>query len=597
MIGRLLHRLSPCIRASVVGLFLLVASANTLAADLAPARAIPVLDGGRVKPLDTLARESIRLITGRENFRNNDPLALTLAIQRDPVAYESQPLIHVPYLTLRTMLGLSGDAQHATPTQVRSSEALRKLVAGALAKQRAAQATNEDPALSREETAALQLADRLHAYDTLATGQRFAILPGYDHADHAGHSHPPFGESTPWRTVDTLAAATDEPGKAAFAAWQSLLLATHPGSTASASAQSAAGELAKAAMLSVGTVHADASLMSREVAYHRIHPFRIALVVYLLSLAVLCTSLMLKNPWVYRSGMVLLIGGIVLSSLAFAWRCSITGWAPVTNIYETVIWVALIGAIVAVCLEFAHGGKTAAIAGSLSATAASLVADIMPPEMGAAVQNLAPVLRSNLWLTVHVLTIVSSYAAFLVALVLGNILLYQFARGVAPSAPSAALNLRHLKRSIEVGVLLVAAGTILGGLWADVSWGRFWAWDPKEVWALIILLVYLALLHGRFAGWVGPWGLAAGAVGAFLTVLMSWYGVNFVLGAGLHSYGFGTGGQLYVGLFTLAQLAYLGACAVARRAHTRRSDASGRVDNALATPGAGLEVPPNPSRA
>ncbi len=81
----------------------------------------------------------------------------------------------------------------------------------------------------------------------------------------------------------------------------------------------------------------------------------------------------------------------------------------------------------------------------------------------------------------------------------------------------------------QVAVLLLAAGTILGGLWADVSWGRFWDWDPKEVWALISLLAYLVVLHGRFAGWVGTFGTNVGGVLCFSAILFSWYGVNFVL--------------------------------------------------------------------
>ena len=98
-------------------------------------------------------------------------------------------------------------------------------------------------------------------------------------------------------------------------------------------------------------------------------------------------------------------------------------------------------------------------------------------------------------------------------------------------------------RTMQVGVLLIAAGTILGGVWADYSWGRFWGWDPKEVWALITLLVYLVPLHGRFAGWVNTFGLTAASVVCFNAVIMAWYGVNFVLGVGLHSYGFVEGGS------------------------------------------------------
>jgi hypothetical protein len=95
-------------------------------------------------------------------------------------------------------------------------------------------------------------------------------------------------------------------------------------------------------------------------------------------------------------------------------------------------------------------------------------------------------------------------------------------------------------------VLLLAAGTFLGGWWAAYSWGRFWGWDPKETWALIALVCYVIPLHARYAGWVKDFGLAVSAVVCYAAIVMCWYGVNFVLGAGLHSYGFGGGGPWWV---------------------------------------------------
>jgi ABC-type transport system involved in cytochrome c biogenesis permease subunit len=177
-----------------------------------------------------------------------------------------------------------------------------------------------------------------------------------------------------------------------------------------------------------------------------------------------------------------------------------------------------------------------------------------------------------------VLTIVSSYGAGMLAWGLGNLSLgyYLFGRYHLPESKIATKKLApgfqpakrddesdlesdepHVKsapvechslagfiyKTFQVAVLLLAAGTILGGLWADVSWGRFWGWDPKEVWALISLLTYLAILHGRFAGWIGDFGLAIGSVLGASAIVFSWYGVNFYLGVGLHSYGFGAGGQ------------------------------------------------------
>ena len=114
-----------------------------------------------------------------------------------------------------------------------------------------------------------------------------------------------------------------------------------------------------------------------------------------------------------------------------------------------------------------------------------------------------------------------------------------------------------LYRVLQLGVLLLAAGTILGGVWANYSWGRFWGWDPKETWALIALLCYITTLHGRLAGWWSEFGLVVASVVCFLAVLMAWYGVNFVLGKGLHSYGFGIGGETYVGTFVVADLLFV----------------------------------------
>ena len=191
------------------------------------------------------------------------------------------------------------------------------------------------------------------------------------------------------------------------------------------------------------------------------------------------------------------------------------------------------------------------------------------PIPGKQFSPLQPVLRDNFWLTIHVLTIVSSYAAGALAwglgcLSLGHYLLgrYEPRPGGGRRPPEACAALAGFTyKAMQVAVLLLAAGTILGGLWADVSWGRFWGWDPKEVWALVSLLAYIAILHGRFAGWIGNFGLAAGSVIGAAVIGMSWYGVNFLLGAGLHSYGFGQGGQTEFFAFLLLNFALLAAAA------------------------------------
>src|SRR6202008_3414874 len=122
------------------------------------------------------------------------------------------------------------------------------------------------------------------------------------------------------------------------------------------------------------------------------------------------------------------------------------------------------------------------------------------------ISPLVPVLRSNFWLTIHVLTIVSSYAGGTLAWALGNVTLFL----LAFSKPRREL-LNSLSwftyGAISIAVLLLAAGTFLGGWWAAYSWGRFWGWDPKEVGALVALVCYVIPLHMRYIGWVKDFGL------------------------------------------------------------------------------------------
>jgi ABC-type transport system involved in cytochrome c biogenesis permease subunit len=220
-------------------------------------------------------------------------------------------------------------------------------------------------------------------------------------------------------------------------------------------------------------------------------------------------------------------------------------------------------------VEHALARKPFALAGATVGFFAAILA-YYAPVFDENINPLMPVLRDNFWLTLHVLTITASYGAGGLAWGLGNLALgyYLFGRyrdpvpvaveGHRPAGePTHAALTRHppeavhslggfIYKAMQVAVLLLAAGTILGGLWADVSWGRFWGWDSKEVWALVSLLIYLAVLHGRYAGWFGNFGLAVGSVVGATSILMAWYGVNFVLGSGLHTYGDGAGGLLPV---------------------------------------------------
>jgi ABC-type transport system involved in cytochrome c biogenesis permease subunit len=237
--------------------------------------------------------------------------------------------------------------------------------------------------------------------------------------------------------------------------------------------------------------------------------------------------------------------------------------------YESVIFVAWGAVVFALIFEAVYKARYFAACASALAVIALILADNVPILDGS-IDPLVPVLRDNMWLTVHVLTITLGYAAYFLAMGIGhvNLGLYFFAPQRAALLKTLSL---FLYRAIQVGTLFLAVGTMLGGVWASYSWGRFWGWDPKETWALIALLGYLAVLHGRFVGWFKDFGMAVGSLLGFLLVLMAWYGVNFVLGTGLHSYGFGSGGYTYVGGFVAFEVAVIVLAMLRYRAQLART--------------------------
>jgi ABC-type transport system involved in cytochrome c biogenesis permease subunit len=264
-----------------------------------------------------------------------------------------------------------------------------------------------------------------------------------------------------------------------------------------------------------------------------------------------------------------ILGGLVL-------RGVITGWLPLSGMFETIVFVAM--CLAASGVGFAllpprniYARRPVALVGTLLAMAALLVAYYVP-SFHKEIDLLKAVLRSNFWLAIHVTTIVSGYGEAAMAWGLGNVALgyYLFGRYKAPglhpkdesAAPAAVAVLGPMiYRLLQVTVLLLAIGTILGGMWADVSWGRFWGWDPKEVWALISLLVYMIFLHARYAGWASHFNLAVAAVLGFLAILCTWYVVNYVMQAGKHSYGQGAGGQWVIFAVFAVNLLFLTAAA------------------------------------
>ena len=310
-----------------------------------------------------------------------------------------------------------------------------------------------------------------------------------------------------------------------------------------------------------------------EVFYNRLDPFFWSWVASLIAVVGLAASLVALRKPMFWLGMLWLLAADALIVAGFMLRMEITGWAPVTNMFETIVFVALSAAVLGMWftllplvtgtllgrerLEQVYARRSVALVGAVVALTASILAyyaSAFPKD----IHPLMPVLRSNFWLALHVLTITASYGAAALAWGLGNVTLGfylagNYRKGREPDACAALAGLTY--KVIQIAVLLLAVGTFLGAMWADVSWGRFWGWDSKETWALISLLAYLIILHGRSIGWSGNFAMALNSVLGFSAIVVTWYVVNFLMPGGKHSYGEAAGGQWLV--FTVAAADWL----------------------------------------
>lgn len=222
----------------------------------------------------------------------------------------------------------------------------------------------------------------------------------------------------------------------------------------------------------------------------------------------------------------------------FIWRLLIGCWAPVTNLYETIPWITLVAAGLAVFSEFIFKNKLAlGIGAFLGGCGMFMAGAFEASEAADTIRSLEAVLRSSFWLWTHVLCEVIAYGSFIVGSAFS--IVYIIARSF--DLPRTYSEFFKMLTSCAFGILcftllFVLVGTVLGGIWGNYSWGRFWGWDPKENGALVITLWCLAVVHMRLGGWIKEFGLHIMNVLGLATVVFSWWHVN-ELGVGLHAYG------------------------------------------------------------
>jgi len=518
---------------------------GSLLAEVSPRslESLVIQEGGRKKPYLVFTEETLRSLSGKTALpldgKKKDAMTVITGLWMSPDdSWKGKELILVSNRPLRQQIGLDPARKLYSWNELSSNEALAKeITAAAVVRRRDPKAK-----LMGIQKEASDVGMRMGLFEELLKGADFKII-------------------APLSGSDWLTSARIDPseGKAIIDSVNSMRTAWR---ASDPNRFDQATQTLLSLQKQVGGLPPDWKI-SLEIGYQKAHPFRWAWILYAAAGIILLLS---RNSWErlgYQIAWVLAGSGFLLQAGGLLSRVLIAGRPPVTNMYESVIWVAFGTILFALIFEAIYRAGSFLLGAVPVAVASLILADSQPVILDHSIHPLTPVLRDNFWLSTHVLSITLSYAAFALSLGVAHVALAQVIAGRKPTA----ILYTYLYKTLQVGVLLLATGTILGGVWANYSWGRFWDWDPKETWALTALLGYLFLLHGRISGLWGGFGLAVGSVIAFMSVLMAWYGVNFVLGAGLHSYGFGSGGFPLVAAFVGCEI-LLVAIALLRKRHS-----------------------------
>lgn len=544
---------------------------------------LPILYQGRFKPIDTLARNSLRVISGRQDYKDENGktqpaikwLLDTIAKPREAFALnvvriENLELLHTLGLEKRKGFRYSFDEfAEKIPELSKQADLARKAGRGKASLYQSQVLDLErkigivdliiqsfTPPNIRPESARDDLIEAIRRHRMLDRRNPPRAIPPEESEGNEVE-----GEDDQWQTYTY--AWTRDLVKASFSkdkeseatqAWTKMLVAY---------AKNDVGEFNKEVrnyqkwLEKHQAEMPDTSLskIDYEAFFNHFEPFYYSSVLYLIAFLLVCFSFLFWNRPLGDAAFWLIVLTFVIHTFALISRIYISGRPPVTNLYSSAVfigWGAVLGGIVIERMNRLGIGNLLA---SVSGFSTLLIAHMLAGD-GDTMTVLQAVLDTQFWLATHVVCITLGYAATFVAGLLGLFYILWGTCTPRMTADAGKEVIRMLYGVLCFAIFLSFVGTVLGGLWADDSWGRFWGWDPKENGALIIVLWNALVLHARWGGLVKDRGLAMLSIGGNIVTSWSWFGVN-ELGVGLHSYGFTEGVLKALALFMLSQLAIM----------------------------------------
>ncbi|MEK7288506.1 MAG: cytochrome c biogenesis protein CcsA [Elusimicrobiota bacterium] len=563
--------------------------------DLALAGRLPVLSGGRVTPLDTIARSALLIIRGKQTVDQGRRRLIAIEWLWDVMA-RPQTADGYKIFTIYNpdVLGLMGLEQKEKSFSFNDLKPFLDAIDS-----QSQQAASIEPAQrSGYQNAVINLAERLHAYRQLqntlevAGGNNFSgEIEAYRQTIQKSMAAPLAGKKSKKRGKKTIAELNQfmerysflndaayfhslpTPERNAEEGWRTMgqgLLAVmqtnelHPAISrygAILDAYRARDPMAfnRAAAQYDAWLRQNfpktASRAKYEFHFNHIAPFLQGITLYLLAFLLVFLSWLLKSEKILKAAFLLLAAAFIIHTFGLFSRVVLQGRPPVTNLYSSAVFVGWVAVFLGIILErYWRIGVSLAVSSALG-----LITLIIAHHLAASgdtMEMMRAVLDSNFWLSTHVITITIGYGATFLAGALGHAYILQgvFTKSLTKKTATSLYKMAY--GVICFSLFFSFVGTILGGIWADYSWGRFWGWDPKENGALLIVLWNALILHARWAGLARERGVMIMAVFGNIITSLSWFGVN-MLGIGLHSYGFMDKAFLWLAAFVVTQLAVM----------------------------------------
>jgi cytochrome c-type biogenesis protein CcsB len=498
---------------------------------------------GRMKPIDTLARALVRKITKRFDLDGQDPVDTYLSWLANPDYWWDQPLLYVRHAGLKQMLDLPPETTHVPASRFvdpQGNYALMSLVDAAL--------RTPDRERTKAQRKLIAFDERLNLLHLAIRGHSLQVFPipgdandSWANADEVLPLLPSDRKLRYWRAWDDFRAGLNAGQPERFAAGVEKISGLQR-------------EFGSAVLPSP-------SALKAELLLNRARPFARLVWSYLAAGMVLICAFFVAVSGradhrvfriLHRLGILALGLSLAAHLTAFVLRWLASGRAPLSNGYESLLFIGFSVGLAGLLFEIQD--RRGASGGTAALLAFLILGISMMSHFDPAIGLLVPILHSY-WLNIHVTVITASYGFLGLGALVGALILLLYL-GKSPERQSLRASIADLADVLFnlnlTGLGLLTIGTLLGGIWANESWGRYWGWDPKESWSLITILFYTVASHTRLIPALKrPWVLAALSFAGISTVIMTFFGVNYYL-IGLHSYARGGVSQVPVWVYVLA---------------------------------------------